>query len=638
MDQPLVISNSFDATADCLGLVFTWNGYTESDTQKSILRFIENSSDDLREQYLNFISSLGTSQNKNGRLSKYFEINEGPSLWWMSLLVEKSPYKSPRIIDCIRLLALEKIFNIHKPKKVVFCLGDRRLSHSVRLLCNRLGIDFIWQYKYASMVLNPVLGDRFSSFYSKCRALIYLIYYFASRWSLRSPRARNGSSSKDSVFFASYFFNLDLELAEKGSYYSRQWGDLPQFLHRGGWKTFHLEHFIKSPAIQNPKVAKRVMSLLGHCSHRRSHRFVDAHLSCQVFLKVIADYWKLYQKYRELENVSELFNVPNSKLNLWHVLKNDWFCSFVGKTSVENLILIELFGRHLQGISFQKIGFYLCENMGWERALIKAWKKNNHGTLIAVPHSTIRFWDLRYFSAPNPNTNTDEVGLPLPDIYAVNGEMARKALLHNGYPQEMLENVEAVRYKFLEKNINISVKTDRDTVANQNTIKRILVLGDFTERQTDLMLKMLESLVEKFGDVAEFCLKPHPVCDVEISDYPSLKGSQTIQPLEDIVGDFDLVFGSNVTTASLDCFLMHSKVIVFLDENDLNNSPLRGISGVRFVSNLEELYLSIIAAKEESVIRRVHDFFWIDSAMPRWEKLVSKLTDSRSCENTDTKI
>ena len=146
-----------------------------------------------------------------------------------------------------------KIFNIHKPKKVVFCLGDRRLSHSVRLLCNRLGIDFIWQYKYASMVLNPVLGDRFSSFYSKCRALIYLIYYFASRWSLRSPRARNGSSSKDSVFFASYFFNLDLELAEKGSYYSRQWGDLPQFLHRGGWKTFHLEHFIKSPAIQNQK-------------------------------------------------------------------------------------------------------------------------------------------------------------------------------------------------------------------------------------------------------------------------------------------------------------------------------------------------------------------------------------------------
>ena len=625
MDQPLVISNSFDATADCLGLVFTWNGYTESDTQKSILRFIENSSDDLREQYLNFISSLGTSQNKNGRLSKYFEINEGPSLWWMSLLVEKSPYKSPRIIDCIRLLALEKIFNIHKPKKVVFCLGDRRLSHSVRLLCNRLGIDFIWQYKYASMVLNPVLGDRFSSFYSKCRALIYLIYYFASRWSLRSPRARNGSSSKDSVFFASYFFNLDLELAEKGSYYSRQWGDLPQFLHRGGWKTFHLEHFIKSPAIQNPKVAKRVMSLLGHCSHRRSHRFVDAHLSCQVFLKVIADYWKLYQKYRELENVSELFNVPNSKLNLWHVLKNDWFCSFVGKTSVENLILIELFGRHMKEISFQKMGFYLCENMGWERALIKAWKNNNHGTLIAVPHSTIRFWDLRYFSTPDLNTHPSEVGLPLPDRYALNGEMARKALIQNGYPKEILSKVEALRYQFLEKHMNISPSNDPETVTNDKKVKRILVLGDFTKHQTDLMLKTLEALVKKFRFRAEYTLKPHPVCAIDILDYPLLKGAQTNKRLQDIVVDFDLMFSSNVTSASLDCFLMHKKVIVFLDGTDLNSSPLRGVAGVKFISNAEELYVAIETAEEVIETSRVNDFFWIDSEMSKWKKLISKL-------------
>ena len=625
MDQPLVISNSFDVTADCLGLVFTWNGYTESDTQKSILRFIESSSDDLRDQYLNFITSLGKSQNKNGRLSKYFEINEGPSLWWMSLLAEKSPYKSPRIIDCIRLMALERIVIIHQPKRVFLCLDDRLLADAIRLMCNRLGIDFSWQHKRNLTLSNVFSTDRFLSFFSKCTALIYLIYYFATRWTLRAPGLRNESSSKDSVFFASYLFNLDIESAEKGSYYSSQWGDLPELIHQSGGKTFHLEHFIKSPAIQNPKSAKRVMSLFDHSSAYRFHRFFDGPLSCQVFLKVVVDYFKLNRKYRELGNVSELFNVPNSKLNLWPILKNDWFCSFTGKTAVSNLILIDLFGRHMKEISFQKMGFYLCENMGWERALIKAWKNNNHGTLIAVPHSTIRFWDLRYFSTPDLNTHPSEVGLPLPDRYALNGEMARKALIQNGYPKEILSKVEALRYQFLEKHMNISPSNDPETVTNDKKVKRILVLGDFTKHQTDLMLKTLEALVKKFRFRAEYTLKPHPVCAIDILDYPLLKGAQTNKRLQDIVVDFDLVFSSNVTSASLDCFLMHKKVIVFLDGTDLNSSPLRGVAGVKFISNAEELYVAIETAEEVIETSRVNDFFWIDSEMSKWKKLISKL-------------
>ena len=625
MDLPLVILNSFDVTEECLGLVFTWNGYTESDTQKSILRFIESSSDDLRDQYLNFITSLGKSQNKNGRLNKHFEINEGPSLWWMSLIAEKSPYKSPRIIDCIRLMALERIVIIHQPKRVVLCLDDRLLADAIRLMCNRLGIDFSWQYKRKFILANVFGADRVLSFFSKCTALIYLIYYFASRWTLRVSGLRNESSSKDSVFFASYLFNLDMEAAEKGSYYSNQWGGLPDLIHQMGGKTFHLEHFIKSPAIQNPKSAKRVMSLFDYSSAYRFHSFFDGPLSFQVFLKVFFDFLKLSRKCRELGTVSELFNVPKSKVNLWPILKNDWFCSFTGKTAVSNLILIDLFGRHMKEISFQKMGFYLCENMGWERALIKAWKNNNHGTLIAVPHSTIRFWDLRYFSTPDLNTHPSEVGLPLPDRYALNGEMARTTLIQNGYPKKILSKVEALRYQFLEKHMNISLSHAPEIVIKHKNVKKILVLGDFTKHQTDLMLKTLEVLVKEFSFRAEYTLKPHPVCAIDILDYPILKGAQTNKSLQDIVGDFDLVFSSNVTSASLDCFLMQKKVIVLLDGMDLNSSPLRGVAGVKFISNAEELYVAIETAEEGIEAPRVKEFFWIDSEMPKWKKLISNL-------------
>ena len=71
-----------------------------------------------------------------------------------------------------------------------------------------------------------------------------------------------------------------------------------------------------------------------------------------------------------------------------------------GSAAVINLLWIELFDQALRDAPRQDKGFYLCENQGWERAFIHAWRKHGHGELIAVPHATVRFWDLRYFADP----------------------------------------------------------------------------------------------------------------------------------------------------------------------------------------------------------------------------------------------
>lgn len=39
----------------------------------------------------------------------YLALKNGYNLWWMSLVTEKSPVKSTKIFDCLRLLALEEI-------------------------------------------------------------------------------------------------------------------------------------------------------------------------------------------------------------------------------------------------------------------------------------------------------------------------------------------------------------------------------------------------------------------------------------------------------------------------------------------------------------------------------------------------
>ena len=40
-------------------------------------------------------------------------------------------------------------------------------------------------------------------------------------------------------------------------------------------------------------------------------------------------------------------------------------------------------------------------------------------------------------------------------------------------------------------------------------------------------------------------------------------------------------------------YFKEQKVVVFLDSNNLNFSPLRNVDGVKFVSNLDELYLAL---------------------------------------------
>ena len=625
MNKSIVITNSFDSTYDSPELVYTWNGYSESSSQKSILKFIEKSGDDLRNRYLKFIHDLGEFEYQNCKIREYLQVNELPSLWWMSLMVEKSPWKSPSIIDSIRAIAIEEIIKNELPKKVLLRVNNKDLARTLEDLCDKLNISFKWQPSKSNFFKNILLLDSTNSFLSKIQGLIYLFYYFISRWTFRKKSYLKQLLDNNSIFFSSYFYNLDLNLAKKGDYFSRQWGGLPGYLNQEGYKTFHLENYLKSPEIYSPNIAKKILNSLNEKKKLNYHAFLDQHLSLKMFFSILLAYFKIIYKSINYRYLKSAFNVESSELNLWPLVKEDWFSSVHGKTTVANLIWIHLFEKHLKEIPFQKVGFYLCENMGWEKALIKAWRNNKHGTLVAVPHSTIRFWDLRYFSHPEINIQSDHYSIPMPDYFALNGEMAWESFIKNKYAESMLLKSEALRYQFIAE-YNTKEPINRSARANMNRLKKdILILGDFTEKQTNFMLKEVESVIDEFNFSASYTLKPHPVSTINESQYPSLNLLITRQPLQDIVDDFDIIFASNTTSASLDCFLMGKRVIIFLDGNNLNFSPLRNIDNVSFVSNAKELYTELKSTDSSIKESNNNNFFWVDADMPKWKKIINNL-------------
>ena len=115
--------------------VFNWNGYAEKTKQHSILNVLEENSDQLRSEYLTFIHEWGQLEVEGKRIVEHLEIEPGFSLWWMTLLAEKSPFKTRAVLDSLRLMATRQLLMNNKPKSVELISGNPNLALAMERLC-----------------------------------------------------------------------------------------------------------------------------------------------------------------------------------------------------------------------------------------------------------------------------------------------------------------------------------------------------------------------------------------------------------------------------------------------------------------------------------------------------------------------
>ena len=78
---------------------------------------------------------------------------------------------------------------------------------------------------------------------------------------------------------------------------------------------------------------------------------------------------------------------------------------------------------------------YLYENQPWELAAVNFFFRNKAENIIGFAHSTIRYWDLRYFSDPLLYVNEEENSLPSFRKLVVHSEIDKKNLLNSDFPK-----------------------------------------------------------------------------------------------------------------------------------------------------------------------------------------------------------
>lgn len=605
--------------------VWIWNSYAKTDQGRSIPNYLEENASRLRAKYLSFIHDIGEKVFDGKQLVAHLKIKPGISLWWMSLLAEKSPFKSPHIVDCLKLIALEEVLKLETLKAIkVIGVNDSKVAIAIESLCCNLGVYVSLEGNYSKLKTYSLVKILYYRLPHPIQAIISLIHRLVQRWPLRQAKPTLWFSDKRSVFFMSYFIHLEENSCIEGRFHSRQWEILPKVLHEKGFQCNWLHHFIYSKVIPDTNTGVDWVERFNKDAKSQGmHTFLDSYLSLAVVLRAVVNWLKILWRSFFLPKIELAFRPANSAICLWPLLKDDWYRSFRGSQAIQNALLVELFDIMMSNLPRQRLGLYLYEGQGWESAFIHAWRKHGHGKLIAVSHSTVRFWDLRYFNNPQVNINEGALSKPRPDFIAVNGLVAKQAFLETGIPYERILEVEALRY------LNLATFSyNRKFISSQLTKckKRLLVLGDIMTSHSQKAMQVIQDLPKNNRDKFNILVKSHPYNPINKSDYPSINFEVTTGSLHEILNQFDLAYGANPTSANLDAYVAGLKVIIHLDGESLNFSPLRGIEEVSFVSNYKELIVAL--GKYEGIKNdATNEFFWLDNELPKWRNIIKCFSD-----------
>lgn len=611
-----------------VGDVLHWQGYAQGVGVRSVPLYLEENAQRLRSDYLRFIHDLGERKANGKTLVGHLDFGDGFSYWWMTRLAEKSPFKSPRLYDCLRLMALEEMLTKCRPVELVLYCTEKDLSEAIEILCTKLGISYS-RHSIGQRRGNWSLRRVYSSLPQVVQGFLSL-RHLARNWPLRKLERPLWFSDRTTVFFCSYFFHLDIAACSTGRFHSNQWGNMPGYLTHRGRHANWVHHFLRSSDGVDDKVRTRWLGLFNRdASNQGCHSLLESYLSWRIVGRALWTWFHLIAISFRLRDVGGGFTPTGSAASLWPLLRTDWWASLRGPAALSNCLWVELFDAALGDIPHQETGLYLWENQGWECAMLRAWHRHGHGRIIGVPHATVVFWHLNNFDDPRTLESGTECPKPFPDHLAVNGPMARKAFADAGgaLPGRFVD-VEALRFLYLSE----PSRTQKGTgcigrhgpiVRDDERIQRVLLLGDFTAKQTLKMFSCMDEALRLCGTKVSIVFKPHPVSRIRQHDYPSLPFELARGALAEVLQGCDLVFSSNTTSAALEALFAGLPVLVFLDDEDFNHSPLRGLEGVKFVGTPTDLAAALGAANHPANAPAPEEFFWLDQGMSKWEKVLA---------------
>ena len=601
------------------GLIIQWNRNIFLSNKKSIsiLDYIEENSDKIKNLYLNWIEEISNIKIKNIPIYKKLYIRGIYSYWWQTYFIEKSNSEhSPHIVDAIKLIALQEWLKGREVNQISIFSSNKNLIDCLKDFSRRKELNF--KFKKYKKLTEITLKRLVKLLPNQIKAIIWLLRKIYYSLPLIKIGIEDYLNNESNLLFVDYLINLNLTKLENGEFYSNYWCELNQALRKKKVKSkwIHLSIDLgrnKTIFKNSNAIAKKLKKFNISSKGYESHISLDSFLSIQLIKKTILDWIELIFKAKNINLNSNIKLIDN--LNLWYLFKEEWNESIYGVTSIYNCLIFNLFDKAFKNHKENTKLIYLLENQTWEFAMIQAWRNNPKGCLIGYLHASISYWDLRKFFDHKTFKNSN---FPIPDKFALNGNLSKSIFEYNVGISNRIIKLEATRYNYLK-----NLKQNKKRINNNIYKKNLLIVCDYSNVDTEKQLKLLLEISEYLNSNFDVKIKPHPGRYKSISIDKKLRHTVTYKSIAELINEVDVVFTSNTTSAALEFYYLDKNIISMINEKSLNLSPLRGMDDVEFIKNSKELLVSL----KKYNVRKVNnskdiDLFYLNNEFPKWLDLL----------------
>ena len=594
----IIITDSRSKNISSNDLVILWCQYDKNNSNYfSIPKYIEDNCDYYKSLFLEFVADLSKYEINKKSILQTFQRGDDFNFWWLTSIEQKFNIDDKSgINNSIKLLALRDVLSKYSISSISVISSDYKLQNTINEYCLLNNIKLNGSHK------NYFKNITILNFWKSIIFIAKYVYF-----SLIHHKSINRTILSGEISFFDIFVHLKEKAILTNKFHSSYWNEIVEILRNSRLSVSWVHLFYSHKMTPKFSDAKKITQNFNkYDSKNLKHLFIEDHLSIKIILKATLIYLKSFPKYYLIYRKSKIF-LKYKNINFYYLLKDDFNESLFGKSRITNEIRLLSFDSLFRKSIKQKFGFYLQENQPWEIILISKWRKYNHGIIFGVPHSTVRYWDLRYFDSIENFYIKKNI---LPDSILVNSLYAYRLLKNEVFNKSRLLIVEALRYQHLVRRSNCV-----------NNIGKVIVFGDFQYQTTKKILDIIQNVKLKSKQNIIFYFKQHPAFYFDLSYYDFEEESRTT---EEILFSYNVVITSDISSTSAEAYSLGLKVIQYLDGSKLNFSPIKGLEDTNVFMNTEDLY-NILENREKLFTHNISNsntYFFINKELTAWKKIL----------------
>jgi len=419
-----------------------------------------------KANFIRFVYSLG-----NEKMRNIFKFpGEGLSLWWLSLIDEKSTIKSDAYENLISYLCSDGKKPIPKRK------GKKN--------------NFLLNFGYG--------------FWTLCLYFVQVIIVWLKVSDFKKRKARLRT---DEYIIVSYFPYIDVKELAKNKFINK-----------------YLEGLHKALQNSAPDKFSHIclpVNIDGFCfsdSVRLCNKFKESEslFLLQEFLNLgdllLSIYLYLYFSLIFIFNLNWIkkqlkYTYKGKKIYVWNLFKSDFYRSFAGDNLAAAILYFVSFKKMILNINQNAKIVTICEMQWWEKALYLNARKRKI-TTIGYQHSQVPVLLFNYFNAPE-ELQEDVVSkyLPLPDYLVTVGKVTEQIFCESGWPRERVIKWGAQRFETFRD-------LDFLVVPWQEKDKCIVCALSADALETKKIVELLQEAFNSFPGY-KIILKSHPAVNLK---------------------------------------------------------------------------------------------------------------------------